>query len=95
METSSSSSSGSGSITPTKRRLSEADEDYREEDEAVSDAGSESENEETQEYVKRKETKQPDMARDAKAAYMLMKLHMADATLKEDVLKGKRRRASA
>jgi hypothetical protein len=95
---SSSSSSGSSSLTPTKRRLSEADGDYRDDDEESSDAISDAaEVSETQEVVMGIEPRQPDTTHDDKAAYMLMKLHMADATLmgkEKEEGKGKRRRAS-
>jgi hypothetical protein len=114
---SNSSGSGSGSLTPTKRRLSDADQSYHDEDDniEISDAASDADVEDANEgtrglglSARRDKIQYPaDSTKDAKAAYMLMKLHMADASLREEgeglpvgasmgiVVGGRKRRGSA
>ena len=72
----------------TKRVLSEADEDYDE----YSDSTHSSD--EAMTPSKRRKTSAA-LTKEARAAYMLMQLHMADATLGDDSQVEKRRRASS
>lgn len=79
------SSEGSGVV---KRALSELDEDY---DGESSSAPS---SEEAMSPPKRRK-KSVTLTKEARAAYLLMQLNMADASLKDDGPKGLRRRASS
>ena len=79
------SSEGSGAA---KRGLSELDEDYD------GESSSTPSSEEVMSPPKRRK-KSIALTKEARAAYLLMQLHMADASLKDDGPKGLRRRASS
>lgn len=81
-------SSSSGLSTPTKRNLSDLDEDYD------SESSSGLSSDEVERVRRRKRLSTP-MTSEARAAYMLMRLHVHDSGLREDGYRRKRRRASA